>query len=451
MRLQLPDKLQFFLTQRAPYKGAYGGRGGAKTETCAAAAVLLMTQLPLGILCCREIQKSIKDSVKKAIDDKIVEFELQDRFISTRDEVVSDLGGRVSFSGLRDNATSIRSRKGDQIIWVEEANTVSAGSLEILLPTLRTPWPDGGDPEFWFTWNPRFAKDPVDKLLRTADCPPGSIVRKVNYYDNPFFPGVLQRRMAWDKERDPDKYKHVWLGEYASMSSARVFKNWTNGVVDNIPKGARPYYGIDFGFAQSPTVANRVWIIPDRNILYVDREVSRLECPIAQTADLLMQLDGDYAPNGGIKSWPSRADSARPETIRHLRDHGFPSVKGAKKGPGSVIEGVQFIKSFDVVIHPNCKFTTDNFVLYSWELDKHTNEVLPKLADGNDDHIDAIRYAIEDERRSESMVGAHTQTVEKRPWDENTIGLERKNPALGDGHGTRDVNLTGLEHLGIRK
>lgn len=449
MLIQLPRKLEFFEKQRARFKGAYGGRGAAKTETCGAGAVLLMAGLGVNFLCCREIQKSIKDSVKKTLDDKIMEFGLAEAFISTRDEIVHRSGARASFAGLRDNATSIRSRKGDMVAWVDEANTVSQSSLEILIPTLRTRWPDGSMPEFWFTWNPRSAKDPVDKLLRGPDCPPGSIVRRVNYEDNPWFPENLRLLMEWDKLRDPDKYKHIWLGEYAEMTSARVFKNWKIGTCEIPARGKRPYYGVDFGFAQSPTVANRMWLL-DNNVLYIDREVSKLECTIVTTPDLLMQLDGEDAPSGGIKSWPFRADSARPETIRHLRDHGFPQIQGARKGPGSVNEGVEFLKARDVVIHPNCKFTIDNFVLFSWETDKLTNEVLPKLKDGNDDHIDAIRYALEDERRGASLASGHMSIAERRGWGENTVGAERTNPALGDGKGTAGVGLTGLEHLGIK-
>ncbi len=393
MAVELPEAFRD-LFKPAPFKGYYGGRGGAKTESFAAACLIEAARQPLNILCCREIQRSIKDSVKRTLDLKIAEVGLGSRYNSSATDITNDIGSRFLFSGLRDSATAIRSMARINLVWVEEANTVSQSSLDTLLPTIRTPWPDGRDPEFWFSWNPRHANDPVDAMLRGKVPPPGAVVKRVDYRDNKFFPESLDKMMRWDMARDPDRYAHIWLGEYASMSEARVFRNWTVGTMD-VPASARPYYGADWGFSVDPTVLVRCYVLKEQGKLYVDACISRTNVQITATPAFFDTLD-----EGQARKWPMRADSARPETIVHMQTHGYPNIVGAKKGAGSVDEGVEFLKSFDIVVHPNCRPVIDEMTLYSYETDKLTNEVLPKLADKHNNTIDALRYAVEALRRA---------------------------------------------------
>ena len=261
VRAEIPEAFRE-LFQPAPFKAFYSGRGCAKTESFAAALIIEASRQPLSVLCCREIQRSIKDSVKLTLDNKIRALKLHDRYESKATEITNDIGSRFIFAGLRDNAASIRSMAGVQVAWVEEASTVSQSSLDILLPTIRTNWPDGRSPEIWFSWNPRNPKDPVDKMFRGEgkELPAGAVVKPVRIDDNPFFPASLREQMEWDKRRDPERYAHIWLGEYAAMSEARVFRNWRVGTME-IPARARPYYGADWGFAVDPTVAVRCWKI----------------------------------------------------------------------------------------------------------------------------------------------------------------------------------------------
>jgi phage terminase large subunit len=159
---------------------------------------------------------------------------------------------------------------------------------------------------------------PVDRLFRTPvggydklDVPEGydawMISQKVTQADNPFFPSVLAAEMERDKRRDPDRYKHIWLGEYQAMSEARVFRNWSIGTME-VPDEARPYFGADWGFSVDPTVLVRCYAFPDVRKLYVDAEVSAVGCPIDKTPALFDQMD-----NGMARYWPIKADSARPD------------------------------------------------------------------------------------------------------------------------------------------
>ncbi|MDE2107429.1 MAG: terminase large subunit, partial [Patescibacteria group bacterium] len=283
--------------------------------------------------------------------------------------------------------------EGYDIAWAEEAQTLSQRSLDLLRPTIRKP-----GSELWFSWNPRLRPtkrgdsvigDPVDVMLRADDLPPDAAVVRANWSDNPWFPDVLRAEMEWDRRRDPDKYAHVWLGDYERVSEARVFRNWRIEEFETPAESdVRFYYGADWGFSIDPTVLVRCWL--HGSTLYVDHEAHRVGCAITDTPALF-----DTVPSS--RKWPIRADSARPETIDHMQRAGF-RISPAVKGPNSVEDGIEFLKSHDIVVHPRCRHTADELSRYSYKVDPHTGEVLPVLEDKNNHVIDALRYALEGAR-----------------------------------------------------
>ena len=260
-------------TEPRRYKGLYGGRGSAKSHSFAGYAVLRMASEPgLRVVCVREVQRSIADSVKQLLEDKIAAFGLDAFFKITEWEIQGANGSRCIFRGMQNHtAASIKSLEGFDVAWVEEAQTISQKSLDLLTPTIRK---EGS--EIWFNWNPENVDDPVDVFLR-QEPPENAIVRQVNWDDNPWFPDELRADMERDKRRDPDKYAHVWGGEYRGLSEARVFRNW------RIEELAPPddivwFYGADWGFANDETAAVRC-CLPDDGTLYVDSEVYGLGIP----------------------------------------------------------------------------------------------------------------------------------------------------------------------------
>jgi phage terminase large subunit len=379
------------LFKPARYKAFYGGRGSGKSHSVASALVLRGAQAPIRWGCYREIQKSIRDSSKRLLDDKIAEHGLGWFYESTDAEIRGRNGTLFLFAGLRSNPDSVKSTEGLDGAWVEEAATVSKASIEILVPTVRKP-----GSELWFTWNPRHEKDPVNAMFRGAGGPPpNSIVRGVNFDENPWFPDVLREDMEWDRRRDPDKYAHIWLGGYQRNSQARVFRNWRVGSRDEFTADpTRTYrFGADWGFSVDPTVLVRCYI--DGRTLYIDREAYKVGCEIDKIPALFDTV-------GGSRNWTIRADSARPETISYMRRQGFKIVP-AIKGAGSVEDGVEFLKSYDIVVHPDCTHTIDELTLYSYKTDPLTDEVLPVLEDKHNHCLDAGRYALEDERRGSAV------------------------------------------------
>lgn len=404
------------LTHReARHKAFYGGRGGAKSHEYAQALVLKSWERRaegFRWLFAREIQNSINASVKQLLEDKIraarlgpVEdggngfFRITDRSITGADGAVQFL-----FAGLRTNPDSVKSMEGLDGVWTEEANRVSKKSVGLLTPTIRK-----AGSELWWSWNRTLTTDPVDNMFLGGTPPPRSVIRKVSWRDNAFFPEVLREEMEWDKQRDRDKWLHVWEGEPVSRSEARVFRNWrVDDIDDQVPEGCVPRLGADWGFVNDPSVVVECYVWG--RTLYIRRELWKLRLETDHTpsfwagSDTRAEVPRWDNPLGfqGLESvrrgFRVIADSARPETISYMQKRGF-NVTASRKGPNSVVEGVEFLKSFDVVIHPDCTHVEDEWTHYSYKEDEITGEVLPVLKDKKNHTVDSVRYALEDVRR----------------------------------------------------
>jgi phage terminase large subunit len=214
----------------------FGGRGGAKSHSVAGALVLIAAQAPTRIVCAREIQDSLRDSVKQLIEDKISDYGLQGHFDCQRDETVGKNGTRFVYKGMWRNPDALKSLEGADIFWGEEANRFSARSIRLVRPTLRKP----GSRMIW-TWNPEFDHDPIDRMMRgplgppppSKDYPLGSIVREVSWRDNPFFADTpLQAEMDNDYRTNPDTAEHVWGGGYVKAVDGSYYVNQLKAVRD---------------------------------------------------------------------------------------------------------------------------------------------------------------------------------------------------------------------------
>jgi len=241
-RIQLPEVLAG-LFEPHRYKIMYGGRGGGKSYAVASRLDGLGVERPLRVLCAREYQVSIKDSVHRLLADRIEALGLSQFYTVTQTSIVGTNGTEFIFKGLHHNAQEIKSMEGVDICWVEEASSVSAESWDVLIPTIRK---QGS--EIWLTFNPlspddatwqRFVKNP----------PPGAWVQKVLYSDNPWFPEVLEEERKHLQEIDPELYQHIWLGEPRTISDAQVFKGRYLVQEFETPEDARFFHGCDWGFS----------------------------------------------------------------------------------------------------------------------------------------------------------------------------------------------------------
>lgn len=348
-------------------------------------------------VCIREIQKSMRHSVKALIEDKIYRLGVASLFDVQRDLILSRYGkGLITFQGMQDHtAESIKSLEAFDRAWIEEAQSISKRSLMMLRPTIRKP-----GSEIWASWNPRNATDPIDQLLR-ADRPGDSTVVEVNLHDNPF-----ASRESWDEyydDRDRAKrkqaagdknawgdFEHVWHGKYAVMTGAQVLAGCYS--IDAFEPQADwhgSYYGVDWGFATDPTVMVRCWLSSDGRTLFIEHEAYGEHVETVDVPELF-----DRVP--GAREHVSRADSARPEMISHLRKHGYPGMRGVDKWQGSVEDGISFLRGLDdIIIHPRCKHAAEEARLWSYKTDRLTGDILPKLEDAHNHVWDAVRYALE--------------------------------------------------------
>ena len=370
----------------ARHKAIYGGRGSAKSWSVATFLAILSGQERKKIVCARQFQNSIRDSSKALIEKRLIHLGIRQQYHVT-DQLIQHKGTKSEFTfvGLERNIESIRSLEGADIVLVEEARTIKAKSMEVLLPTVRNP----GSYFIWL-WNPEQPEDPVDSYFRGKQGPPPrSIVTFVDYTDNPYFYGTeLPHEMEVLKAGNEARYKHVWLGDYDVSYESKIFSKVTVGRV-NVPGNCPPRYGMDFGFGSDPSFVVKVYEIDAHNITYIAAEASG-RVAMDQLPTLLRSvLNND--------SDPVKADSSQPGTIEFLNRRGF-NVVGAVKGPGSVKTGINYLQGRRIIIDPDCEHMREEARLYSWMTDRVTGKVLqPSVPVDADNHgWDATRYAVED-------------------------------------------------------
>lgn len=396
----------FDFSKHFRFRCAYGGRGSGKSRGFALAAAVRGAMLAASnhrgvILCAREFMNSLDDSsmaeVKAVIesDDWLSSlYDVGEKYIRTKDRRISFV-----FSGLRHNLNSVKSKSRILVAWVDEAEDVSETAWRKLLPTVRE---DGS--EVWVTWNPEKDGSPTDNRF-IKQPPENSIVVKLNYNDNPFFPEGLEQQRLDDKERlDEGTYRWIWEGEYRKQSKAQIFANGYEVAEFKHEINWTVLQGIDWGFANDPTAAIRCYVWND--ILFISHEAVKVGLELDRTVPFIRENIPDF------EKYNARADNARPESIRHVQRHGLSRVTACKKGKGSIEDGIEHIKSYrKVIIHPRCKETIREFKTYNYKVDRLSGEVLPHPVDTNNHCIDALRYALE------PLMKQNTVNVDKSAYD----------------------------------
>lgn len=402
-RIELPPKLlPLFAPPRGElrYRGAYGGRGSAKSHTVATMAAAWGYAERLRILCVREYQNSIKESFHAELRAAISK---RPWLAGAYDVGVDYLRGRNGteclFIGCQ-KLNTIKSLSGIDLCIIEEGEDLTEASWQALVPTIRAP-----GSEIWVIWNPRTPGSPVDRRFR-QNPPPRSMFVEMNYQDNPWFPAVLEEeRLHARATLDDGTYRHIWEGAYLEISAAQVFagrystREFEQGQTPGSKTWAGPYYGVDFGFAQDPTAGIRCWVGAEPGVpgacLWIDYDASRVGLGLDATAAYL----SERLP--GLASARVRADNSRPESIDLLKRSGLPGIVPCTKGKGSVEDGIQHIRSFRrIFVHPRCEATLAELRLYSYKIDRATGDIQPEPVDAHNHLIDALRYALEPVRKN---------------------------------------------------
>lgn len=406
------------------YKVPKGGRGkGASWNIGRHLLKKSLFQKRL-ILATREVQNSIKDSVHRLLKSQIKKLGYSEFFEVTANSIrclVTD--SEFIFRGLNDmTAENVKSMEGITDVWVAEAESMGARSWMILDPTIRE---EGS--QIYVDYNPDNPKSATNVMF-TDECPPDAIVVHLTYRDNPHFPATLEKlrqnallkiQNAVNEEQRLQfqmDYNWIWEGHCRAVSKASIFG--AHHIVEAFTpledpgEWHGPYDGADWGFSVDPSVRVRVWIhdLPlsdgrTQKRLCIEREAYMVNCETRHLQHLFdgkVQKNGDEWVDGPHGLWPDSrttriiADNARPETISAVKNDGF-NIIACEKGKGSVEDGIEHMRGdYDIiVVHPRCVKTAEEMVLYSYKLDKHTDEPTTDIVDKFNHCIDAIRYALE--------------------------------------------------------
>lgn len=354
----------------------YGGRYSLKSHTVARILLIRARQSKIRVACFREFQNSIAESSHQLLKDLINKYELTDFKVTDKSIINTVNGSDFIFKGLHNNEQSIKSTEGIDIAWIEEAQTVSNNSLEVLTPTVRK-----DDSQLIYTYNRLLEDDPVHHRL-VLEGRPNTLIINVNYdiaIKYKMMPEVIRLEMEDDKEKRPALYKHKWLGE-PSSSERKIYSDWA--IIDEIPHEARlERYGLDFGYSNDPTAIVAIYKYNGGFIL--DEVTYQKGLKNKQIADILNNIDRALVI----------ADSAEPKSIDEIRDYGV-NILGCKKGRDSVNQGIQYVQDQRISVTKRSSNIIQEYNRYLWQVNKLDNVI--NVPEGGFDHLmDAIRYGLD--------------------------------------------------------
>jgi len=367
----------------------YGGRYSLKSHTVARFLLIRARQQKTRVGCFREFQNSIAESSHQLLKDLIKEYELDDFEVTDKAIVNRVNGSDFIFKGLHHNEQNVKSTEGIDIAWVEEAQTISKNSIEVLTPTVRK---EGS--KIIYTYNRLLEDDPVHQRL-VIEGRPNTLIINTNYdiaLKYGYMPEVIRLEMEDDKEKRPALYRHKWLGEPSTLER-KIYRDWN--IMDEIPFGARLVRrGVDFGYSNDPSAIVDVYYYNGGYI--VDEVVYQKGMSNKDIADAIKVTD---------QSCLVIADSAEPKSIDEIRLYGI-TILPAKKGPGSINQGIQYVQAQSIGVTKRSLNIIAEYQRYLWMEDKDGRII--NDPDGGFDHaMDAIRYAIAS-MKDPNQNGAHT-------------------------------------------
>mgnify|MGYP000858831531 CR=1 FL=1 len=389
LQAKFPAKLQI-LFNASRYKVLYGGRGSGKSWGVARALLILAAQKPTRVLCAREVQRTIADSVHRLIADQIGLMGLEDLFTITDNEIRCVNGSAFTFAGLRhQDIGKIKSYEGVDVCWVEEGQTVTKKSWDVLIPTIRAP-----GSEIWVTFNPELDTD--ETYLRFVVRPPHeSQVVKVNWSDNPWFPDVLDKERKALQERDPEAYRNVWEGECRSAVEGAIYAKevaalYESGRVRPVPYDPLlPVHTVwDLGWNDQTSI-----VLVQRGAAEV-RIVGYIEDSHRTVAEYIAQLKAmpyvwghDWLPHDG-RAKDFRSGKSAEEIFKALR-RSPRIVENLGVEDGIRAARLMFPR---VYFDPSAERLLHCLKRYRRSINATTNEPGPPLHDEHSHGADAFRY-----------------------------------------------------------
>jgi phage terminase large subunit len=427
--LQFPEKLQFLFKQLMPdgitpvrYKVAYGGRGGAKSWGFARALLLISAHIrPLRVLCARQLQNSIEESVKQVLTDQIGQLGLSELFTIKQKYIIGPNGTEFFFEGIQHNTSKIKSYEGADVCWVEEANAVTESSWKILTPTIRKP-----GSEIWISFNPELEGDYTYQRF-VVHPSKDTWVEKLCWSDNPWFPAVLMAEMLEMRERDYDGYLNVWEGHCRQMLDGVVYraelqKAMAEGRIRAVPydhfKPVDTFWDIGYSDSTSIWFAQRVGF-ETRVLDFYQSSSKTLEHYLKVLRNKGYQYGTDYLPHDAANK--NSAALATGKTIKQILADSGRTVRIVPRLP--IADGINAAR----MLFPNCYFDESRCAEgiqclkhYRYEVDPDSKLLsrIP-LHDQYSHAADAFRYlaiALKEPKRLKggAAISAAAATMRKR-------------------------------------
>ena len=373
--IEIPSEFKGLFREDWREAAVYGGRYSLKSHTVARVLLIRARQKKTRIGCFREFQNSISESSHQLLSDLIKQYGLND-FVVTDKAIVNRItGSDFLFKGLWNNEQSIKSIEGIDIAWVEEAQTISKESLEVLTPTVRKP-----GSQIIYTYN-RFAEDDPIHTRLVLEGRPNTLIINVNYdvaIKHGLLPKVIFDEIEDDKKNRPSLYKHKWLGE-PSTSERKIYKDWL--IVDELSHHARlERYGLDFGYSNDPSSLVAIYKYDGGYVL--DEICYQKGLSNKQIADIIKNQEQMLVI----------ADSAEPKSIDEIYSYGV-NIKGAEKGKDSVNNGIQIVQDQRISVTKRSVNIIREYKNYLWETDKD-GKILNVPEHTFSHSMDAIRYAL---------------------------------------------------------
>ncbi len=394
--IEIPNEFRRLFDTDWREAAIYGGRYSLKSHTVARILLIKARQKKVRIGCFREFQNSIAESSHQLLSDLIKQYNLHDFEITDKAIVNRLTGSDFIFKGLWNNEQSIKSIEGIDLAWVEEAQTISKDSLEVLTPTVRKP-----GSQLIYTYN-RFAEDDPVHVRLVIEGRPNTLIINVNYdiaLKYGFLPKVILDEIEDDRKNRPSLYKQKWLGEPTS-SERKIYSDWN--IIENIPHEARLVArGLDFGFSNDPSALIDIY---KYNGGYIwDEQIYRKGMTNKQIADIILNLPSPEVLVVG--------DSAEPKSIEELRLYGI-NILPVKKGKDSVRTGIDFVKQQRISITKRSINTIKEYKNYLWTTDKD-GRIMNIPEDIFNHSMDAGRYGMNaflspETLVAEAMVSYHT-------------------------------------------
>ncbi len=378
------------------YEVYYGGAGSGKSHALAQKLVFKAMTGQRVILVLRKVGRTTKNSTFQLIQDTLSKWKLTQHCKINKSDmsILLPNGSRFLFMGL-DDQEKLKSIAGVTDAWLEETTEFSLDDFNQVDLRIRTQQPHQ---QIYLSFNPvskvnwcykTFFKtdfDTEDELLGMLEFRKKCRILQTTFKDNAWLPQAYIDSLLLLENTNPVFYKIYALGEFGSLDKL-VFNNWQKMDFDKSKIKGELMLGLDFGFTNDPTALIASIINQDEKRIYIFDE--------AGDKGLLAEDIANMIKSRGYAKSTIVADCARPETIEELKRKGIVRIKGSKKGPDSILSGIQNLQQYELIIHPSCLKVIEELQNYSWKKDKNTNEYINEPVDNYNHYLDALRYSLQ--------------------------------------------------------